>query len=140
MERFKANSQSSNTSWTSNLHSNMERFKGKNAFKLYWNDIIYIPIWRDLKLILIIFVELVCRHLHSNMERFKACLQRIHPMQIVNLHSNMERFKEQQNKLLKIMNRNLHSNMERFKACCTHNHQSYAKIYIPIWRDLKMAG
>ena len=55
------------------LHSNMERFKGALSLLLQGSRIlIYIPIWRDLK---ISFSESKITsqvNLHSNMERFKA--------------------------------------------------------------------
>ena len=79
-------------------------------------DVIYIPIWRDLKPNLIFIVNNFIQYLHSNMERFKV----FRPYQSHNvclyLHSNMERFKD----IVGIIS----------GAAC--------HIYIPIWRDLKL--
>ena len=161
MERFKAGLSKLFTSFAKYLHSNMERFKAKasgysySSYTIYipiWRDLkilpygltvcvrnIYIPIWRDLKSDNKMLTAKSAQHLHSNMERFKASMLLPPENACCDLHSNMERFKGgAPAPCTAVANPHLHSNMERFKG---EENDSWnfveVFIYIPIWRDLK---
>ena len=93
MERFKERTPSERRENARNLHSNMERFK---AFKLCNNalhKLIYIPIWRDLKSLLMLnIIQLLLIYIPIWRD-LKHQLKIHHTRASNNLHSNMERFK-----------------------------------------------
>ena len=93
MERFKVNISFSPKKLASHLHSNMERFKDRTCIHNYCTDLIYIPIWRDLKTGLAAWRKSPARIYIPIWRDLKCGFQRLPLCGNTYLHSNMERFK-----------------------------------------------